>query len=71
MNKQFLHANRMIICGIQGCNSNNSLFVFTYLPRLSSGYCQLRCTARRVTLMQFVSSLMFSKLYLNSNSNSR
>ena len=58
----------MIICGIQECNSNKSVFAFTYLPRFPSGYCQLGCTARTVTLMQFVSSLMFSKLYLNSTS---
>ena len=61
----------MIICGIQRCNSNNSVFAFTYLPRFPSGYCQLGCTARTVTLMQFISSLMFSKLYLNSSSRSK
>ena len=62
------HANRMIICGIQRCNSNNSAFAFTWLPSFPSGYCKLGCTARTVTLVQFISSLMFSKLYTNSNS---
>ena len=63
--------NRMIICGIRRCNSNNSVFAFTYLPRFPSGYCQFGCTARTVTLMQFISSFMFSKLYLNSSSRSK
>ena len=47
---------------------NNSIFAFNYLPSFPSDYYQLRSTTRTVTLVQFISSLMFSKLYLNSNS---